>query len=119
MEASLTAAHFAGCIEQAATIEDSALSAPGIILRDTMKLACQWGAGEKAAAQETEKALLPKVAGLQKTDWELAGTIHFLTISPTFENGRASWIALFDSLEKGDGAAMAGALKQLDEVIKH
>jgi hypothetical protein len=84
-----------------------------------MKLTCQWGAGQKAAAQETEKALLSKSAQMQKIGWESTGTRHFLASSPTFEPGRSSWIALFESLDKGDGAAMAGALQQLEDVMRH
>jgi hypothetical protein len=55
---------------------------------------------------------------LQKASWEIAGTVHFLDSSPAFDSGRASWIALYESLENGDGAAMAAALHQLEEVMK-
>ena len=47
-----------------------------------------------------------------------AGIRHFLAKAPAFEPGRASWIALFDSLEKGDGAGMAVDLQQLELVMK-
>jgi hypothetical protein len=56
---------------------------------------------------------------LHSSGWSFAGTRHFLASSPAFEPGRASWIALFESLEKGDGAAMAAALHQLDAVMNH
>jgi hypothetical protein len=118
VEANLTAAHFDVCLAQAAPLDDAELTAPLILIRDALKLSCQWGAGQKAAAQETEKALLPKSDQLQKEDWGFAGTLHFLASSPAFETGRASWIALFESLDKGDGAAMAAALHQLEEVMK-
>jgi tetratricopeptide (TPR) repeat protein len=119
VEASLTAAHFSQCAEQAAAIDDPVLSTSLIPVRDTIKLACQWGAGQKAAAQQTATALLPQAAGLHSPGWNFAGTRHFLTSSAAFETGRASWIALFESLEKGDGAAMAAALHQLDAVMNH
>jgi tetratricopeptide (TPR) repeat protein len=119
VEASLTAAHFSQCVEQAVAIDDPVLSTSKIPVRDTIKLACQWGAGQKAAAQQTATALLPQAAGLHSSGWSFAGTRHFLASSPAFETGRASWIALFESLEKGDGAAMAAALHQLDAVMNH
>ena len=119
VEASLTAAHFSQCAEQAAAIDDPVLSTSLIPVRDTIKLACQWGAGQKAAAQQTATALLPQAAGLHSPGWNFAGTRHFLTSSAAFETDRASWIALFESLEKGDGAAMAAALHQLDAVMNH
>ena len=121
-EEDLTTSRFAECEKQATAIGDAEFPAPAesmISIRDSMKLTCQWGAGEKAAAQETEKTLLPKAAGLQNTGWEFAGMLHYLASSSAFAAGRASWIALFDSLEKGDGPAMSGALNQLEEVMKH
>jgi hypothetical protein len=117
-EANLTVSSFSGCIEQAATISDQGLSASHLLLRDALKLACQAAAGEKGAALVTEMALLPKSAHLQKTGWKFAGTRHFLATSPTFEVGRASWIALYQSLKDGNGVAMAAALHQLEEVMK-
>ena len=121
-EEDLTTSRFAECEKQATAIGDAEFPAPAesmISIRDSMKLTCQWGAGEKAAAQETEKTLLPKAAGLQNTGWEFAGMLHYLASSSAFAAGRASWIALFDSLEKGDGPAMSGALNQLEEVMKY
>jgi len=118
MEANLTATHFEDCAQQAALIDNASISQPEILVRDTLKLTCDWGAGQKSAARQTEQALVSKAAGLQKASWDSAGTRHFLASSPAFEAGRASWIALFESLESGDGAAMAGALHQLEEVMK-
>jgi tetratricopeptide (TPR) repeat protein len=118
MEANLTASHFEDCAQQAALIDNASISQPEILVRDTLKLTCDWGAGQKSAARQTEQALVSKAAGLQKASWDSAGTLHFLASSPAFEAGRASWIALFESLESGEGAAMAGALHQLEEVMK-
>jgi tetratricopeptide (TPR) repeat protein len=117
MEANLTASRFEDCVQQAVLIDNASSSQPAILIRDTLKLTCDWGAGQKSAARQTEKALVSKAAGLQKTGWDFAGTLHFLAASPAFEAGRASWIALFESLESGDGSAMAGALHQLAEAM--
>jgi len=112
---------FDDCQKQAAAIGDASLPAselPLIPIRDAMKLACQWGAGQKAAALQTNQALSLKAAQVQRTDWTFAGTRHYLGSSAAFGTGRASWISLFDSLEKGDGAAMADALHQLGDAMK-
>jgi tetratricopeptide (TPR) repeat protein len=119
VEDNLTAAHFEACRTQAELLDDAALSAPQLPIRDALKLACQWGAGQRAAAQVTGNALSLKSAQLQEGAWILTRTLHYLATSPTFEPGRASWVALFQSLEKGDGPAMAAALQELEEVMKH
>jgi tetratricopeptide (TPR) repeat protein len=120
-EQDLTTSRFEDCAKLVATIGDAALPAPAIsmaMIRDSFKLTCQWGAGQKADAQQTAQALSLKASQLLDVDWEFTGTRHFLASSPAFAQGRASWIALFDSLEKGDGLAMATALHQLQEVMK-
>jgi tetratricopeptide (TPR) repeat protein len=117
-EANLTAAHFDACLAQAASLDEAQLTAPVLLTRDVLKLSCQWGAGQKSAALETAEALLPRSAQLQKGGWEFAGTLHFLAASAAFETGRTSWIGLFENLEKGDGAAMANALRQLEQAMK-
>jgi tetratricopeptide (TPR) repeat protein len=122
VEADLTTNRFLDCARQAESIDDAAFPAPAmpmILIRDTARLACQWGAGQKAAALETAKALLPKAGGLERTGWEFGGVRHFLAASPAFEAGRGSWVAVFQSLEDGEAAAMASALRQLTEVMKH
>ncbi|MGB9407967.1 MAG: tetratricopeptide repeat protein, partial [Terracidiphilus sp.] len=99
VEADLTTSRFEDCSKQAALIDDAAFPAPVmpmVLVRDTMKLTCQWGAGQKAAAQETEKVLMSKSAQMQQVGWQSPGTRHFLASSPAFEQGRSSWIALFE-----------------------
>ena len=121
-EAELTTNHFEQCGKQAAAIDDGSIpepAAPLLLIRDSMKLACQWGAGATAPARETEKALLTKTTNMQRTGWNFAGTIHYLFSSPTFKPDRESWIALFQSLQKADSTAMASALQQLKEVMKN
>jgi tetratricopeptide (TPR) repeat protein len=121
VQADLTTSRFDDCQKRAAGIDDATFTDPVIsmtLIRDAMKFGCQWGAGNKLAAQQTAQALLLKAAQLEKTGWVFAGTRHFLASSPPFELRRPSWIALFDSLDKGDGDAMATALHQLQEVMK-
>jgi hypothetical protein len=55
---------------------------------------------------------------LQKPAWVFAGTLHYLAASPVFEEGRPLWIALFESVQKGDGSAMSAALSSLDAVMR-
>jgi hypothetical protein len=112
---------FDDCEKQAAAIGDADFptdAGPMTLIRDTAKLACQWGAGQKADAHQSAKALLLKSTQLQKTGLKFAGTRHYLASAPAFEPGRASWIALFDSLEKGDSSAMDTALNQLQPFIE-
>jgi hypothetical protein len=63
--------------------------------------------------------LKQEATSLQKIGWSTSGDRHYLATAPAFERGRATWIALFQSLEDGDGKAMAAALRQLDEVMKN
>ena len=119
VEQDLTTSRFEDCEKQVATLDDAAPPAPAKLVRDTMQLACQWGAGQKTTAQPSTQALLLKSSQLQDMGWEFTGTRHFLASSPAFETGRASWIALFESLEKGDGTAMAAALHQLEDLMQH
>ena len=122
VEEELTTSRFEDCAKKAASIDDAALpnpAGPYALIRDTMKLTCQWGAGEKLAAQQTAQALLLKSGQLQNVGWGVEGTRHFLGASTAFDAGRTSWTGLFNSLETGDGAAMAAALHQLEEVVKH
>jgi hypothetical protein len=118
-EARLTVSDFGGCIQEASAIPEGSSSARDLFVRDTLKLACQWGAGQKVSAQASAKALLPRAAAVKDPNWTVTGTRHFLAGSPVFGPGRASWIGLFDGLEKGDGAAMAAALHQLEGVMQN
>ena len=77
------------------------------------------GREQKAAAQQTEKALLPETGTVSKDGLGFCRHAPLLASCPAFADGRASWIALFQSLEDGNGAAMTGALDQLEEVMKH
>jgi hypothetical protein len=94
------------------------LSLPRIVIRDGMKLACQWGASNKGAALVTEKALLSKAAGLRADSWDFTGTNYFLSNSPTFAPGLSSWIALFAALQNGEVAGVTAALHQLEPLLQ-
>jgi tetratricopeptide (TPR) repeat protein len=118
MELNLWAGHFTVCLQQAAVLDDSTLPPPGLAIRDAMKLACQWGTGDRGAAAATETALASKPPVFQTDFWDFTGTIHFLSHSPSFEKGRASWIALFTSLQNGDSAGMTAALRQIEPLLQ-
>jgi hypothetical protein len=88
------------------------------LVRNVIKLACQWGAGNKGGALQTEKALLAQALGLPSGSWDFTGTLHYLAASPVFAPGRASWIALFTSVQNGDSAGMTAALHQLEPILQ-
>jgi hypothetical protein len=122
LDADLTTNRFDECVSRAEKIDDAAFAAPAapmIVIRDTFKLACQFGGGQKAAAQLTEKALMAESAAVQKIGWQFAGPRHFLTTAPAFEAGRAAWIDLFVGLEKGDSAEMSADLHKLEDALQH
>ena len=122
VEADLTTSRLDDCARLAAAIDDAALllrQRPMMLIRDTMRLACQWGGDKRPPRSRPKRCSLPETAQLAKTGWDFAGMLHFLASCPAFADGRASWIALFQSLEDGNGAAMTGALDQLEEVMKH
>ena len=114
VEEDLTTGRFGDCEKQAAAIDDASFPGgqedPEALILAAMKLACQSAARDKATAQETEWALSSKIALLAPSDWDFAGTRHFLASSPAFATGRASWIALFKGLQDGDVSALAAAL---------
>jgi tetratricopeptide (TPR) repeat protein len=118
MELNLWAGRFTVCLQQAAVLDDDALPPPGLTIRDAMKLACQWGTGDRGAATATETALASKPPVFQTDFWDFAGTIDFLSHSPAFEKGRASWIALFTAMQNGDAAGMTAALHQLEPLLQ-
>ncbi len=121
LEKDLATTRYKDCEKQAELIKDASIpipAVPTILIRDAMKMTCQRGAGQKEAAQVTETAILPESAQLHKVKWVFAPTRHYLATSPAFEASRASWIALYQSLEDGDGTVMAAALHQLEEVMK-
>jgi tetratricopeptide (TPR) repeat protein len=120
-EANLTLEHYDVCVKQAAAVDDAQLAGPTaayLPVRETLKLACQWGAGDKGTALQTEKLLSGKVSQAVK-GWNVADMLRFASASPAFASGRASWIALFTDLQNGDGAGMAAALHQLEPLMQN
>ena len=118
LEASLTADHFAGCLQQAAAIQDQNLPITLLLVRNVIKFACQWGAGQKADAQGTMRDLLVESAQSPQKGWDFTGTLHYLATSPVFAPGRDSWIALFTGIQNGDSAGMTAALHQLEPILQ-
>ena len=117
--ANFAAAHFDACLQQAAILTDDTLSSSPAVIRDTVRLACEWGAGSKNATFDTEKTLLSKAATLQPRGWNFTGTLQFLSTSPAFAIGRPSWIAFFTSVQNGDSAGMTEALHLLEPLLQN
>jgi len=119
----LVAGHFDACVERAQTVVNTS-SAPFLaVMRDAVKLACQWGVGKKSAALEIAKAIQPEAAsasGILRTTfgWNSPAAVYFMSHSPSFANGRAAWVALFSSLGRGDSAGMTAALHQLEPILQ-
>ena len=118
VNAELAAARFNQCLEQAAPLAEVHLSPDGTAILDTLTLACQWGAGNKAAALEAERDMLPDAAKLQSGGWNFIGSTWRLSHSPAFATGRASWISLFISVQLGDGDGAVKALHQLEPILQ-
>lgn len=118
----LVAGRFGACLEQARSILGDPSQPVAAILRDSIKLACQWGAGNKSAALATAKALQPMTAtqsgALWTGAWNFPAALYFLSHSPSFAAGRSSWIALFTAVHSGDGAGMTAALHQLEPILQ-
>jgi tetratricopeptide (TPR) repeat protein len=120
-EANLTVDHFDACLKEAATVDDAEVAGRFVsymVVRETLKVACQWGIGDKGSALQTEKSLSPRTSQMI-AGWNSSGTRRFLSTSPTFATGRASWVALFTSLQNGDGAGMTAALHQLEMLMQN
>src|ERR1700735_4432161 len=74
--------------------------------RLTLLLACQWGAGDHAAASQTAEAVALSASTLTKLGWTTIGDCAYLSSAPEFSADRPVWIKLFQSLEQGDGPAL-------------
>jgi hypothetical protein len=118
-EAGLAAPRFISCIQESGIVTDDTLSASFMYVRDTLKLACQWGSGDKGSALAAEKALLAEAQMAQMGAWDFTGAIHILSTSPAFEKGRSSWIALFTAAQNGDSAGAVAALRQLEPLLQN
>jgi tetratricopeptide (TPR) repeat protein len=123
LEAELTEANFQECIQQAAKLDDQTLAQQKgyMPVRDVIGFACLWGVRENTAALAADQRILARVQAdpsYSQSGWSFTGTLHFLSVSPAFANGRASWIALFTAVQNGDAAGMAAALHQLQPLLQ-
>jgi hypothetical protein len=117
-EAALTANQFDVCVAQAASIKDSELSPPQLIVRDALLLACQYANNKKSAARATAALLTGRVNQMSAETWDFSGTRHYIQTSSRFQAGSDAWDKLLLSLQKGDGRGAADALSQLQPVLK-
>ena len=123
LEAELTGASFQECIQQAAKLDDQALAQQKgyMPVRDVIGFACLWGARENEAALAADQRLLARVQAdpsFSQGSWSFAGTLHFLSASPAFANGRSSWIALFTAVQNSNSAGMTVVLHQLEPLLQ-
>ena len=122
LEAELTGASFQECTQLAAKLDDLALAQQKgyMPVRDVIGFACLWGARENTAALAADRRILARVQAdpsYSQSGWTFTGTLHFLSASPAFANGRASWVALFTAVQNGDSAGMTAALHQLEPIF--
>ena len=117
-EAALTADQFDVCMAQAASIKDSDVSQPELIVRDALLLACQYAGGKKSAARATAASLTGRVNQMPAGLWDFSGTRRYIQTSSRFQAGSDAWDKLLFSLQKGEGRGAADALSQLQPVLK-
>jgi tetratricopeptide (TPR) repeat protein len=117
-EIQLRAGHFDSCLREAGILSDDTFSQSNAVIRDVVRLACQWGAGDKSAALATEKALLANAATPTAGLLNFTGANHVPVGSPAFATGRDSWIALFTAVQNSDSAGMTAALHQLEPILQ-
>jgi hypothetical protein len=117
-EAALTADRFDVCQAQAASIKDSDLKPPQLVVRDALLLACQYASGSKTAARATAASLTGRVNEMPAELWDFSGTRRYIQTSSRFQAGSDAWDKLLLSLQKGEGRGAADALSQLQPVLK-
>jgi tetratricopeptide (TPR) repeat protein len=115
---SLDTSRFDTCVQQFGQISDGLLPPRQVFREDALLFLCEWGAGNKSAALESEKTLLSKAADATPYYWDTTATVSLLSNSPAFATDRASWIAFFNSFYSGDGAGMTAALHQLEPLLQ-
>ena len=117
-DVNLEAGRFAICLQQVHSLNDRTLPPSRILARDTVSLACEWGAGNKSSALAMEKTLLSLAATPPPSFSGFAAPIYLFSNSPIFASGRSSWGALFSSLQSADAAGMIAALRRLEPVLQ-
>ncbi len=115
---SLDTSHFDTCLQQFGQISHGLMDPRQELREDALRFLCEWGAGNKNAARETEKTLLAGATDLTPYYWDATATVSLLSKSPAFATDRASWIAFFNSFHSGDSAGTTKALRQLEPILQ-
>jgi tetratricopeptide (TPR) repeat protein len=108
-EAALTTSRFTNCIDLSNSLNEAQLDPKYKPTYLILLLACQWGAGQHAAASQTADLLASSASALSKSGWNTTGDRTYLATAPEFSANRPAWIKLFQSLEQGDGPSLADA----------
>jgi len=114
----LASGNFTQCLQQDALLTDDAITPYQALARDTLKLACAWGAQDKPSALATAKMLLARPFPSPFTQMDLASAYYSIAQSSAFQSGRASWLALFTAVQKDSSSGVAGALQQLEPIFR-
>jgi tetratricopeptide (TPR) repeat protein len=117
MEADFVSSRFEDCFKTTEILTNDMLWGSLDYSRDAMRFACAVAAGEHAAARDALKVLSAKAPAVKTSAYDYSGILRFLSSSPAFANGRASWIALFTAVQNGDSAGMTAALHQLEPIF--
>jgi hypothetical protein len=117
LEKHLTTARFSDCIAQSLNFESDGLLAGGVLVRDVLRLTCEYGAGQLTGARQTANVILRETPKLSQPIWEGRGVRHFLDRHPAFAAGRDLWVKLFDKLAEGDGSGLTTVIQQLEETF--
>jgi tetratricopeptide (TPR) repeat protein len=117
MEANLVSARFDACSQGAKAVTDDMLWASLTYLHNTIGMACAWAVGDTGTAKEAWKTLYTGAIAITVPRRNSTGVLRYLSSSPEFANGRASWIALFTAVQNGDSAGMTAALHQLEPIF--
>ena len=115
-EKHLTTARFRECVDRWNQFSVDELKGPFVVVRESLRFACEFGAGDNAA-NRSARTLLRIAKDLQKPDRTFTGVSHFLSIHPTFARPRGSWVKLFERLEAGDGGGLAQAVREIQKAL--
>ncbi len=111
-EAALTADNFQLCLQQANSVANGAVDQDHQVIRDAIKLACQFGAGDKAGARATAASLIASGAHSDPFVWTFDGTLYYVDTSSPFRSDQA-WDDLFENLQNGDSKQAVDALRRI------
>lgn len=111
-EAALTADNFQLCLQQANSVANGAVDQDHQVIRDAIKLACQFGAGDKAGARATAASLIASGAHSDPFVWTFDGTLYYVDTSSPFRSDQA-WDDLFENLQNGNSKQAVDALRRI------